>query len=98
MSRVLFRVSYSIPDGKRSEYLKLIGQIARFYDNSDVQFSVFEDRSKHNFFQEVYVYADKDAYEASDDPDATKDIADQIEQVYALAEGVKYDVADEIGA
>jgi hypothetical protein len=95
MSRVLFRVTYTIADGKRAEYLRLIEQITAFYNGSDVSFSLFEDRAQHNRFHEVYLYPSAEAYEASDDPDSTKDIADVIDQVYSMATQVKYEVADE---
>jgi len=97
MSRVLFRVSYTIPDGKRANYLKLVERMQSFYAGSEIGFAVYEDRSTHNKFQEVYIYPSTEAYDASDDPESTKAIADVIDEVYAMAEDVRYDVADEIG-
>ena len=96
MARVLFRVSYTIPDGKRNEYLKLVGQIGLFYKNSEVSFRVYEERAQHNRFQEVFIFPSKEAYDASDDPETIKGIADIIDDVYAMATDVRYDVADEI--
>ncbi|HBB24749.1 MAG TPA: hypothetical protein DCZ59_00630 [Bacteroidetes bacterium] len=96
MSKVLFSVSYSIPDGKRSEYLAAVASVRDFYASSDVQFSLYETKGKHNHFQEVYVYPNADAYEASDDPASTASIAGSIEKIYALASNVTYDVANEV--
>ncbi|MFN4907781.1 MAG: hypothetical protein ACK475_06535 [Bacteroidota bacterium] len=96
MSKVLFSVSYSIPDGKRSEYLAAVASVRDFYANSDVAFSLYETKGKHNHFQEVYVYPNAEAYEASDDPASTAAIASSIEKIYALATSVSYDVAHEV--
>jgi hypothetical protein len=96
MSKVLFSVSYSIPDGKRTEYLSAIASVRDFYANSDVAFSLYETKGKHNHFQEVYVYPNAEAYDASDDPASSAAIASSIEKIYALASNVTYDVANEV--
>ena len=96
MSRVLFRVTYTIPDGKRTEYLTLIDKLRKHYASNGVDYSVFEDKGRHNHFQEVYVYPTMEAYEASDDPSSLSDISDVIDAVYAMAANVEYDVAKEI--
>ncbi len=96
MARVLFRVSYIIPDGKRTNYLSLVGRLREFYAGQDVQYSVFEDTVKHNHFQEIYVYPTTEAYEASDDPENTKEVADVLDAIYGMATNVVYHVAKEI--
>lgn len=96
MPRILFRVSYAIPDGKRSEYLSHIAKLRTFYQATGVEYSVFEDQGKHNHFQEVYVYPSAEAYEASDDPENTKDVADVLDAVYAMASNIAYHVAKEL--
>ncbi|GMV53766.1 MAG: hypothetical protein D8M52_08400 [Chlorobi bacterium] len=96
MSRVLFRVSYTIPDGKRSEYLMLVRKLHSFYAANAVDYSVFEDNTKHNHFQETYIYPSIEAYEASDDPDNTREIADVLDAVYSMADNVVYNVAKEV--
>jgi len=96
MSRVLFRVSYNIPDGKRNEYMQLINKLKNHYSSMDVEYSVFEDKGKHNHFQEVYVYPSMDAYEASDDPSSLTEVSEVIDAVYNMAANVVYDVAKEI--
>lgn len=93
---VLFRVSYTIPDGKRPEYLAAVAAVRAFYSGSDIQFSLYETKGKHNHFEEVYVYPSVEAYEASDDPEATAAIASSIEKIYALATNVVYAVATEV--
>lgn len=96
MPRVLFRVSYSIPDGKRTEFLSLINKLRAFYTANGIDYSVYEDNSHHNQFQEVYVYPSMEAYEASDDPESTKDIADVLDVVYGMTSNVTYNVAREV--
>ena len=93
---VLFRVSYSIPDGKRPEYLAAIAAVRAFYAASETVFSLYETKGKHNHFEEVYVYPSVEAYEASDDPETPAAIASAIEKIYALAANVTYAVATEV--
>ena len=93
---VLFRVSYSIPDGKRPEYLAAIASVRAFYAASDTTFALYEVKGKHNHFEEVYVYPSVEAYEASDDPETTASIASAIEKIYALATNVTYAVSTEV--
>jgi hypothetical protein len=96
MARVHFSVTYSIADGKRGEYLNAIANVRAFYANTDVDFSLFEIKGKHNHFQEVYVFPSADSYEASDDPEATAPISASLEKIYSLAKDVRYDVANEV--
>lgn len=96
MPKVLFTVSYTIQDGKRTEYLALVTKLRTFYTANGVGYAVYEDNSKHNHFQEVYVYSSMEAYEASDDPETTKEVADILDAVYSLATGVTYNVAREV--
>jgi hypothetical protein len=96
MSKVQFRVSYSIPDGKRSDYLAAIAKLRQHYSGSDVEYGVFETKGKHNHFQEVYVYPSVDAYEASDDPDTMSGVSQYVDKIYALATNVVYDVSFEV--
>jgi len=96
MAKVLFRVSYSVADGKRSEYLATIASVRAFYSGTDTSFALFETKGKHNHFQEVYAYASAEAYEASDDPETTSQISGAIEKIYSLAKDIAYDVATEV--
>jgi hypothetical protein len=96
MPKVQFRVSYSIPDGKRNEYVNAVETIRAFYATTDVQYNVYEVKNKHNHFEEVYVYQSLDAYEASDDPQSTQEIALHLDKIYSLAKNVEYGVALEL--
>lgn len=96
MARVLFRVSYVIPDGKRSDYLALIAKLRQFYAGEGIEYGVYEAKGRHNHFQEVYVYPSLEAYEASDEPTTNTDAAAAMETVYAMATDIVYDVAHEV--
>ncbi|MBK6292765.1 MAG: hypothetical protein IPF59_13610 [Ignavibacteria bacterium] len=96
MAKVLFRVSYSIADGKRADYLAAIANVRSFYAGTEIQFALFETKGKHNHFQEVYTYPTAEAYDASDDPEATAPISGAIEKIYSLAKDVSYDVSTEV--
>lgn len=96
MAKVHFRVSYTIADGKRADYLAAIASVRAFYAGSETGFVLCESKGKRNHFQEVYTYASAEAYDASDDPEATAPISGAIEKIYALAKDVVYDVATEV--
>ncbi|MBU3742847.1 MAG: hypothetical protein FGM24_11300 [Candidatus Kapabacteria bacterium] len=96
MSKVLFRVSYSIPDGKRPEYLAAVSKLQQHYRGTNIDYAVYETKGKHNHFQEVYVYPGIEAYEASDDPETLAGVSQYVDKIYALATNVSYDVSFEI--
>lgn len=90
MSRIMFTVSYTVPDGKRAEYLGLVQKLRTFYVGAGVDYHVMEDKAAHNHFREVFLYPSEDAFEASDDPESTKDVADVIDMVYGMVQNVQY--------
>lgn len=90
MSRIMFTVSYVVPDGKRAEYLGLMQKLIQFYASTGVDYSVLEDNAAHNHFREVFRYASEEAFEASDDPETTRDVADVIDAVYGIVTNVQY--------
>ncbi|MBN9399323.1 MAG: hypothetical protein J0I17_04015 ['Candidatus Kapabacteria' thiocyanatum] len=96
MAKVQFRVSYSIPDGKRPEYLASVQKLKQFYAGNGAQYAVYESKNKHNHFQEVYIYPSQEAYDQSDDPASISEISGAIERIYALAQDVSYDVSFEV--
>ncbi len=96
MSKVIFRVSYSIADGKRADFLAAIANVRAFYAGTEIGFILCETKGKHNHFQEVYTFPTPEAYEASDDPETTAPISGAIEKIYSLAKDVVYDVASEV--
>ena len=44
MSKVQFRITYSIPDGKRPEYLQAISKLREYYSGAGVEYGVFESK------------------------------------------------------
>lgn len=97
MSRIMFTVSYVVPDGKRAEYLGLMQRLSQFYASTGVDYAVMEDKAQHNHFCEVFRYASEEAFEASDDPETTRDVADVIDAVYGIVTGVRYSTHVSVG-
>jgi len=97
MSRVLFRVSYTVADENRSSYLGAVSSLRQHYSSTDVLFAVFETQQKSGHFEEVYIYPSEAAYDASDDPSSFGEATlALIEQVSSLATNVRYSVAREV--
>lgn len=70
MSRVFFSISYEIYPDKRSEYLDIIRELKSVVKAEGLEsYSVFEQKSKENSFQEIYIYESKEAWEEADDVD-----------------------------
>ena len=96
MAKVQFRISYSIPDGKRPEYLQAISKLRDYYGGAGVEYNVFESKARHNSFQEIYVYPSQEAYDASDDPETITEISGAIDKIYSLAKDINYDVSTQV--
>ncbi len=97
MARVLFRVTYTVADSKRKEYLATVAALRAHYASTDTLYAVFEDTHRHGSFEEVYVYPSMDAYEASDDPKTLGEAASAlVERLATLTENVRYAVAKEV--
>ncbi|MDZ4745145.1 MAG: hypothetical protein SGJ05_03985 [bacterium] len=96
MAKVQFRITYSIPDGKRGDYLQAISKLREYYGGAGVEYGVFESKGRHNHFQEVYVYPSQEAYDASDDPETITEISGAIDKIYSLAKDITYDVSSQV--
>ncbi len=88
MSRVLFTVSYEIPEGNRAKYLELVSKLKDILNTDGISYSVFELEKGHNQFQEVYIYPSEEAYDASDDAD-NAEADDLIQQIYSMVKDKK---------
>lgn len=88
MPRVLFTVSYVIPEAKRSEYLETVAQLKQRVIAQGVAYGVFEFQSQRNTFQEVYSYKSMQEFEASDDWNDPS-INELIDKVYSFAKDQK---------
>lgn len=70
MGRVIFSIKYDIIPQKRTEYLDVIRELKSLIKSDGLEsYSVFEQKSKENSFEEIYVYESKDAWENVDDSD-----------------------------
>jgi hypothetical protein len=84
VAKVMFTVSYEIPEAARAQYLALIAQLKPLLNSNGTAYNVYEIEHKKNQFQEVYIYPNEDAYEAADDAENPQADA-LVEQIYALA-------------
>jgi hypothetical protein len=97
MARVLFRVTYTVSDSKRKEYLATVASLRTHYASTDTLYAVFEDTHRRGAFEEVYIYPSMDAYEASDDPKSLGEAASAlIERLSTITENVRYIAAKEV--
>ena len=88
MSKVIFTVSYEIPDAQRTQYVELVSTLKPLLNSAGTSYSVYELESKRNHFQEVYIYPNAEAYEAADDIENAQ-AEGLIEQIYSLAKDRK---------
>lgn len=92
MSRVLFTVSYEIPEGSRAKYLELIAKLKDILNADGISYSVFELEKERNQFKEVYIYPSEEAYDASDDAE-NAEADDLIQQIYNMVKDKKVQYA-----
>ena len=84
MARVLFTISYTIPDESRTEYIQLVSRLRKRVKGQGADYNVYEARHKSGHFQEVYLYESVTDYEASDDWE--DEVIDELtEKVHNLA-------------
>ncbi len=68
MGKVIFSISYDILPEKRIEYLDIVRELKNIIKSEGLEsYTVYEQKSKSNSFQEVYVYKSQQAWEDSDE-------------------------------
>ena len=68
MGKVIFSISYDIMPQKRAVYLDVVRELKSIIKSDGLEsYSVFEQKSKENSFEEVYIYESKDAWEDADE-------------------------------
>ena len=68
MSKVLFTVQYEIVPEKRDEYLRVVRELKNLLKADGLlSYEVYEVKGKTISFQELYTFANMEAYEAFDD-------------------------------
>ena len=68
MSKVLFSIQYEIVPEKRDEYLRVVRELKNLLKADGLlSYEVYEVKGKTVSFQELYTFANMEAYEAFDD-------------------------------
>ncbi|MGK9476126.1 antibiotic biosynthesis monooxygenase [Melioribacter sp. OK-6-Me] len=68
MSRVIFSIRYSIIPEKRNEYLNVVKELKNLVQAEGLEsYSVYEQKNKSNYFEEVYIFNSEEAFENFDD-------------------------------
>ena len=68
MSKVIFSIRYNIFPEKREEYLDMVRELKNIVKAEGLEtYSVFEQKTKPNNFEEVYIFKSKEAYENFED-------------------------------
>ena len=68
MSRVIFSISYDIIPDKRAQYLDVVRELKSIVKGEGLEsYSVFEQKTKENSFQEIYIYESEAAWEEADE-------------------------------
>ncbi len=68
MGKVIFTIKYNILPEKRKDYLDVVRELKSIVKAEGLEsYSVFEQKNKANSFEEIYVFASKEAYENFDD-------------------------------
>ena len=68
MSKVIFSIRYNIIPEKREDYLGVVRELKSLVKAEGLEsYSVYEQKNKTNWFEEVYIFTDQQAYENFDD-------------------------------
>lgn len=68
MGKVIFSIRYHIFPERREEYLDVVRELKNLVKADGLEnYSVFEQKSKANNFEEVYIFNSKEAFENFDD-------------------------------
>ena len=64
MSKVIFSIRYNIIPEKREDYLGVVRELKSLVKAEGLEsYSVYEQKNKTNWFEEVYIFTDQQAYE-----------------------------------
>jgi L-rhamnose mutarotase len=68
MGKVVFSIKYNILPERRKDYLDVVRELKNIVKAEGLEsYSVFEQKNKANFFEEIYMFVSKEAYENFDD-------------------------------
>ena len=93
MSRIIFSISYPVIAEKREDYLETIKALKDHLTSlRNVDYSVYEHKSKANNFSEVYICKSMEEYDSLEDEedDVTNELIDRIVNEYVKDGKVEY--------
>lgn len=96
MSRIIFSVSYKIPEQRRQEYLELIGQLKQQYQKENVSMIIMEYKNQRNHFQELTIFPTEEDYDRSDEKAERTAVGQLVDKIYEFASDQSYTVATEL--
>jgi L-rhamnose mutarotase len=65
MSKVIFSIRYNIFPERRGEYLDVVRELKNIVKAEGLEsYSVYEQKNKANFFEEIYIFKNKESYES----------------------------------
>lgn len=68
MPKIIFEINYNIYPEKREDYINTINQLrANIGENSDYDYSVYENKKNMNNFSEIYIFGSEDEFDAFED-------------------------------
>ena len=76
MSKVVFAIKYEILEEKLDEYLDVMRELKNIVKAEGLEsYRVFKVKSKKNYYQEIYLFENQEAYDNfDDDPDERIDL------------------------
>ena len=68
MSKVIFSIRYNVVAEKRADYLDVVRELKNLVKAEGLEsYSVFEQKNKPNYFEEIYIFKNQESYENFDD-------------------------------
>ncbi len=68
MGKIIFEINYNIHPEKRDEYLQTIQALKKnILENSNINYSVFENKKNKNNFSEIYVCENEEEFDSIED-------------------------------
>jgi quinol monooxygenase YgiN len=99
MSKIIFEINYNIYPEKRDDYLSTINELRRnIRQNSNTDYSVYEDKKRPNNFTEVYYCNTQEEFDNLEDnqDDETMGLTQRLFDEYIVDKKVSYSTKYEV--
>jgi quinol monooxygenase YgiN len=99
MSKIIFEINYDIHPEKRDDYLNTIKELkGKIRENSNKNYSVYENKKLTNNFSEIFVCESLDEYESIEDnqDDVTIELTEKLYKDFIKNKKVSYTTMYEI--